>query len=647
MKDKTGRPTSERPSVSNFYDLEKRRLHVPLSFILDGMINSVDATKVIASILSGATYNDVQDFMNFFGDRTYLSGCAITPTSPADGTVAVAAGTAWCKESDSNTAVGKFFNFAGQAAIALTDMMANILYLDYNAGAPQVVVATSALTYGFQQDHILLGPVFRNGNETHILQADPLGIQGDNRSHMMRVEEGASRSSGMATTSVGTRNLAVTAGVLHLGLNRKTTPPYTTPNSGTADATEANKLHDADGGFVATDVGKIVHNTTDDTYTEVTAYVDAGELTLRDDIFISGENYDLDIFSYWYYNFTTSAWVEVPGSTVISNSQYNLIGSGTGLANLTANRFGVHWVYMDFDGHLHVVYGQGDYTANQAEEAAVPASLPNIATDFSVLIAKIICQQGTDTLTITYPWTSVFTSTLATDHGSLGGLADDDHTQYIKHSLATAANNFLVASGAGTFIKKTLAEVKTILGLVSDYIAKSLVDAKGDIIAASGDNTPVRVAVGANDKVLTADSAAAGGVAWADPIPKATDWKGNFNWDTSAYTTVETDISTLFSTNLAIATRRKYSVKLDLTNVEADGSFVSLYIAVKEKIDGTNYRAIDRKLVEKADIAATAEPGIIIDIPATSENIQITMQMSTALAGDATIYYAVVKEHLE
>jgi hypothetical protein len=49
------------------------------------------------------------------------------------------------------------------------------------------------------------------------------------------------------------------------------------------------------------------------------------------------------------------------------------------------------------------------------------------------------------------------------DHGGLAGLGDDDHTQYIKHSLATAANDFLVASGAGTFVKKTLAEVKTLL----------------------------------------------------------------------------------------------------------------------------------------------------------------------------------------
>src|SRR5512137_72964 len=53
------------------------------------------------------------------------------------------------------------------------------------------------------------------------------------------------------------------------------------------------------------------------------------------------------------------------------------------------------------------------------------------------------------------------------DHGGLAGLSDDDHPQYIKHSLATAVNDFLVASGAGSFAKKTLAEVKTALGLGS------------------------------------------------------------------------------------------------------------------------------------------------------------------------------------
>lgn len=43
----------------------------------------------------------------------------------------------------------------------------------------------------------------------------------------------------------------------------------------------------------------------------------------------------------------------------------------------------------------------------------------------------------------------------------------------------------------------------------------SLFDAKGDLIVASGDDTPARLAVGANDQVLTADSGEATGVKWA------------------------------------------------------------------------------------------------------------------------------------
>lgn len=43
----------------------------------------------------------------------------------------------------------------------------------------------------------------------------------------------------------------------------------------------------------------------------------------------------------------------------------------------------------------------------------------------------------------------------------------------IAKSLATAENDFLVASGAGAWIKKTLAEVKTILGLGSAAYTES------------------------------------------------------------------------------------------------------------------------------------------------------------------------------
>jgi hypothetical protein len=49
----------------------------------------------------------------------------------------------------------------------------------------------------------------------------------------------------------------------------------------------------------------------------------------------------------------------------------------------------------------------------------------------------------------------------------------------------------------------------------SNAIQNSIVDAKGDLVAASGADTPARLAVGANDTVLTADSAQATGLKWA------------------------------------------------------------------------------------------------------------------------------------
>jgi hypothetical protein len=49
----------------------------------------------------------------------------------------------------------------------------------------------------------------------------------------------------------------------------------------------------------------------------------------------------------------------------------------------------------------------------------------------------------------------------------------------------------------------------------SNAIQNAIVDAKGDLIAATAADTPARLAVGTNGQVLTADSTAATGLAWA------------------------------------------------------------------------------------------------------------------------------------
>jgi hypothetical protein len=52
-------------------------------------------------------------------------------------------------------------------------------------------------------------------------------------------------------------------------------------------------------------------------------------------------------------------------------------------------------------------------------------------------------------------------------------------------------------------------------------IQETLIDAKGDLIAGNAADTPVRVAVGSNNQVLTADSSVTGGLKWTTPTPGA------------------------------------------------------------------------------------------------------------------------------
>jgi hypothetical protein len=51
----------------------------------------------------------------------------------------------------------------------------------------------------------------------------------------------------------------------------------------------------------------------------------------------------------------------------------------------------------------------------------------------------------------------------------------------------------------------------------SQYVTKALVDAKGDLVTATADNTPARLAVGSNGQVLVAASGESTGLIWQGP----------------------------------------------------------------------------------------------------------------------------------
>jgi len=134
-----------------------------------------------------------------------------------------------------------------------------------------------------------------------------------------------------------------------------------------------------------------------------------------------------------------------------------------------------------------------------------------------------------------------------------------------------------------------------------------------------------------------------------DNMPAAnTDEHDSLTWVTATHTTNEFDISSLFTTPLTGTTRRKYSIFLDLTGPAGDAAaWTECTIKVKVEIDGTNPRTVDKKVLAKTDVAAGGEPGVPIDIPAVSKDVQVTMQFDVALAVDKTIYYCIVTEALE
>jgi len=102
---------------------------------------------------------------------------------------------------------------------------------------------------------------------------------------------------------------------------------YSTWVSGNATSTVADHLVDSGGSFTSDMVGKRVKNTTDDTYTYVTAYNSATDLTVRDDIFVDTEGYEIKHAKFVCPisgNYEIKAFLSWMNNTVIADKRYIL-----------------------------------------------------------------------------------------------------------------------------------------------------------------------------------------------------------------------------------------------------------------------------------------------------------------------------------
>lgn len=131
-----------------------------------------------------------------------------------------------------------------------------------------------------------------------------------------------------------------------------------------------------------------------------------------------------------FYRDGVGGWVHTCSISSWSDTLYDN-GSGT-LATLTNNRYGIHEVFIESDGQLAVVYGQGDYVALAAAETAdVISDLPPRLTDHAEYLGRIVFQKSAGvSTTVLSSFTNQFNFGSVSSHSNLSNLGSDDHVQY-------------------------------------------------------------------------------------------------------------------------------------------------------------------------------------------------------------------------
>jgi len=347
-----------------------------------------DATIGGAIITDGLTHLKNQAIDGGLSPMLLTGGVISEGTT---GTVTISALTALLRDDTGATDSLTYVTLAEQANKTMA--AANTKYhvvLDYNSGTPQILIQESP---GNRTTQIGIGTCMKDASDNVHFQNGGMRLQDgvaklQRRAATLRATELASGCT-ISDEGGGSRQFHIAPGVVYHGIHRLT------PFSGGA--------------------------------------------------FDSGT----DKFTYIYGD-TVTGFTYIADSTVINNTQY-WHPTNHALATLTTNKYGCHWVYLHPDEeHVFVLMGTTDTKLAEAELTPAPSDTPIEISDFSVLLGCIIIKKDDTAFTTIQMVTDYFFSgTAVADHGALEGLADDDHPQYILHSLFDA-DTFLYASSDNT-----------------------------------------------------------------------------------------------------------------------------------------------------------------------------------------------------
>jgi hypothetical protein len=318
------------------------------------------------------------EYMNSVGFTGFISGGVIS--DGGSGKASVTAGTGFIRTTDSITGDIKSFAWSENTALELVNKARNYIYVDYNDETPIIKTTTTRSDIKFT-NMFSLGQVYRNGvevNDLSILQSGTNICNIASRIQEMElVTEGFHHVSGAIVSCPTGLKVQTTDGNFYSGLN-----PITTPAKDTSDA---------------------------------------------------------DTFTYWCRSATPNEWIQTASQTDLIANNYD---DGTGTpGTIDGGTYSTHYVYVMYDGTLHVQYGQQHDNSLIAAQIEQPPTAPSLLNNFAILSAKVIILYGASTpADIQSSWNIPFVGSTAVSHTDLTNLsyAAAGHTGFApSNPLAT------------------------------------------------------------------------------------------------------------------------------------------------------------------------------------------------------------------
>ena len=371
-----------------------------------GTVGSSGSSLIGIAGIGEPTYNDLQSHINNTFSAGVINGFELTDSG--SGEIDVNIGTGMIRGSDSSIAPLLQFDFIGKTNLSLTNNKANWIYIDYNSGTPDVFATLTLDSLTFNDDFVI-GRVYRDDDELHIIHA---GNYYNNNPHIMgfRLWEiyGMQRASGMVTSEIGTRNVAITSGVFYLAQKRFTT----------------------------------------------TAFDSSGA----------------DDFTLWYRDGGVG-WTELTGQTQISNTEYD-DGDGTlGTVLPNQYGVFWVYIHDDGDVHV-IMGQDSYKLAEALDSvlpSSLPSKVTT--TGFFIARITIERDEVSSFTDVGAPWETAISSASVEDHGDLAGLEDNDHTQYvlwtdgnITYVKLNDLNDLIDANISGEFVPYSNADQNVDLG---------------------------------------------------------------------------------------------------------------------------------------------------------------------------------------